>query len=443
MAKIPPKMLEPLSNAIGDRFTFLELDAILYRCAGDKIINDIANPQEPLRVIARKCIDGVEARGYTKSFLAYIVASRVDAADLRTVVGEAFPDALIEVPDLKSQVGGVISALEQAQRKLDDPAVRKAIGQSKETLEFVVRELSRLDGYKNLHDSLHRIQLRQFSILLSSARTMDKDDAQIDSLREYQEQVQTTVESARLTVERLPNEPAVRSLEMKWINELDGAVTIYQKAIDDRDGSRATAATYKFGRVLETHPPRLNELIFAAAKALPLAQLSAALKSVVPLAGAEGAAISEAQAALENLAAALRSRVAEHDMWQGIDSGLWSLDKVFSQSANQTDDFISLWPETRSSVRTLADLNLDAKWAKNIRDYADRIEDELARLGTKTAPADGVPEKNNLGRLYDDFRRSARMRFFYIDELLKQDCGSLVEIGGPLRSILKALSDDA
>ncbi len=194
------------------------------------------------------------------------------------------------------------------------------------------------------------------------------------------------------------------------------------------------------------HPQRLNEAIFAAAKELQLGELSNTLSNVGKAVNDAGGEIAKAEKSLDYLSNALRSRVAEHDLWQSVDDGLWALDKIFDQSAGTTvEDFTSVWPPTKSAVHALAAISPDAQWSQNIEKYAARVDDELvhieAQSGSNAASLGTDSSQRRLSRLFNDFRREARVRFFIVDELLKNECGLLVKIGAPMQSILRDLAN--
>jgi hypothetical protein len=195
--------------------------------------------------------------------------------------------------------------------------------------------------------------------------------------------------------------------------------------------------------VLEFQPPRLNDLIVASAKQLPLKDLSDGLKGLSGSAGDSSSQLLNADTALRNVDQAMRGRVAEHDMWQEIDKGIWVLEQVFTQSASQAEDFTAYWPELKSRVRTMADLSPDADWSRNVRDSSERVDLELLRQQSAAAsPPAGAPAPSQLWSVFSDLRSETRYRFFIVDQQLKRDCESLVDIGTPVRSILGMLSHD-
>ncbi|MBI3435691.1 MAG: hypothetical protein HY056_11545 [Proteobacteria bacterium] len=442
---ISAALVEPLGNAIGDRFGFRELDIILYKCFSDRKINEIASETQPPRIIARECLVAVEREGYEKIFLAHVIFSRPGDDDLRALVAQALPAALEVLPEIKAQVEGVLAALERTRQSIADPRTKSAIGESRDRLEFVIKGISLLDIYKNLHDSLHRIQMRPFPALLAAARNMRRIPILVDNLREYQDQVRISVETAKSMLDRLADEPALRSVEERWISKLEDVSNKYQQSLDARDTSAASVAIYRFWRLLEYDPKRLNERIFETAKALPLAELSAALRKVSEALGNDAGEIANADASLASLRANLRSRVAEHDMWQKVDDDyLWPLDKAFVESITLVEDFNAVWPETKLTVGALASLNPDAAWSRNVRKYSDNIDDELARAATAPGADDAAGEEpmKNLGRRFNEYRSEVRFRFFAVDNALKRECGMLIRLGDPLRSLLRELGDD-
>lgn len=436
-AKIPSNLIDGVAKGVGDVFNFPQLDAILYRCTGGHKINGYTNDRLPRWTIARNCIDGAEKDGIIVLFLAYILDALPTSTPLYALVVQAVPEAKNALTEVKAQLEDVKTGLERTRTLLDDPAARSTIVQYKETLEGVQNGISLLDGYKGLHDCLHLLQIKQISLLIASTAAIASDDVQYDALREYKDQVRTQVQSARGVAERLPDEPTLRSVETKWIDELETAAKFLQKSLDDRNPSMAKIGIIKMSRVLQFQPPRLNDLILAAAKELPLQQLSAALSQLAPGSAQATAELANAQTALERLGQALRGRVGEHDIWQEIDKQIWVIEQLLAETADQTDDFTAAWPDLKTPLRTMADLSPEAEWSRNVKNYSDRIDIELLRLQQlEAAPADAKPPKSMLLNRFADLRSEARLRFFIVDQQLKRDCELLVGIGAPVKGIL-------
>jgi hypothetical protein len=440
--RIPPNMLQPICDEIGDQFNFQQLDAIIYHCFARHKIYDYTSSDLPRHEIAYACVVALEKEGIAITFLANILAITSNTSKLHELIIAALPEVVMSIPIIKTQVPDVIEGLRRARARISNPAVKAALTESRSVLESVQHGITLLDCYKSLHDCLHTIQLRSFAALLASVRMVANDEWQLASLREYHAQVSAAVMVAGTIVQRLPDERVLKAVEDRWIGDLDQAAGIYRKALDARNAAAAKIAVIKLSIVLKNQSPRLNDLIVAAAAELPLDPLRDALSKVAgdDLAGLPE--IAKAVTALNGLKSALRSRVAEHDMWQDVDKGIWYLDELFTQSADPAEDFTAYWPEVRGPARTLADLSPNVPWSTELRGYSADVDEELLRYDAAKAAVKGAEQpKSMLGSVFGAFRSAARTRFFVVDLLLKQDCALLLSIGAPVEQILRDLSD--
>jgi hypothetical protein len=438
--KIPAGQFQSVCDAIGDTFTFSQLDAIIYRCFAEHKINDYAGPDLPRRQVATACLTHLEMEGLQVIFLANVlVMVPPDSAAFKTIV-MALPEAQSAIPELRTELPDVLAGLAQARHRIADPAAKAALRGYRRTIEDVGQGIVLLDCYKSLHDCLHTIQIRQFAALLASVRKVSTDDEQMDYLREYQDQVRAAIALAQTVVQRLPSQGARRPIEEKWIGELDQAVKFYRKGLEEHNSGAAKIGVIKMSIVLKFQSPRLNDLIAAAAKDLPLANLREVLGTLSHQDPVHSPELAAAADALGKVETALKGRVAEHDMWQSVDKGIWYLDELFGQSADPTEDFTGFWPEVRQPARTLADMSPGAEWASSIADSATRIDEEILRLDAAKNIA--PPVKSMLAGIFAGFRSDARHRFFAVDQLLKQDCTLLIDIEAPIAGILEELGDE-
>ncbi|WP_461330715.1 hypothetical protein [Bradyrhizobium liaoningense] len=365
-------MVDGVAKGIGDAFDFLQLDAIIYRCTGEHRINGWTNDKLPRWMIARNCIDGAEKQGLIVRFLAYILSSLPPAGTLHVLIVNAMPQAKDALPEVKPQVEEVRLGLERTRELLNDPAARSTIEESREILTDVERGISLLDGYKGLHDCLHSLQAKQISLLIASSARIASDSLQHDALREYKDQVRTQVQCARDVVDRLPDDATLRSVEKKWIDELDIAAKFLQKSLDDRNPNAARIGIIRMSRVLQFQPPRLNDLIVAAAKQLPLQKLSAAMGTLAEIDHGGSNDLANGQAALSRLDQAVRGRVAEHDLWQEIDKQIW----VNARKKIQLAAAARLWKDSGQASGYLLNGSALAeaeKFAQEDRDIKDLV----------------------------------------------------------------------
>jgi hypothetical protein len=90
--KIPPEMFHPICHAIGDHFSFVQLDAIIYICFADHKINNYASPNLPPREIAIACLTALEKEGLIVIFLANILTLLTADSTLYGLIVTAIPE---------------------------------------------------------------------------------------------------------------------------------------------------------------------------------------------------------------------------------------------------------------------------------------------------------------------------------------------------------------
>jgi hypothetical protein len=430
--EIPRDQFARICNAIGDQIDFKRLDDALYDTFLEHKINEWSNPKLPPHEIARDCLDGVRLAGKTVQFLAQILKFTPRESILYQLIVQAVPEAEAELGPIAQQMPAVVEGLKSAGAQVSDQAVKAELAKSRSMLEDIPHVTTHIECYKGLHDCLHVIQMKPIAKLLSAVRTVKSEE--IDSLREYQDQAQSQVESARYIVQRLPDDS--QSMQSKWIDRLADVVEIYGKAQDRRDSHLGRVAVIQLSQILWHESNNLNQAIVAETKRLPLNDLRATLERLSAGVPTPGLAIPNAVAALSDVENALHSRVAEHDRWQTLDNYIWTLDDFFTRSPDPAEDFIAFWPEVKASLRSLIDLAPDAKWSSQLLESAAQIENELLRL--EAADATPAPE-SMLGGMFSEFRRTARMRFFQVDRRLLEECGHLGSIGEPVAQILRGL----
>lgn len=444
MALIPAARFEELAKALGNDFGFNDLGLVLHRCFGDARINEFSAEIRTRWEIGADCLRGTEKYGMTRNFLALVLASPRAGDPLRQLIVQLLPELAAAQPDTRAHVQIVVDQLNQTRADLGQATIRAAISAPSAAFADIAVNVTALEIYKNLHDSLHNLQIRNFADLRSAVQSMGRDLDDDSKLREFHDQVRTSCAQARPFAQRLGASDVLRAaaaVETNWIDKMENAANELATAIDAADAAKGRLALNVIWRIVEREPSRLNGQIFLTARDLQLLQLEGALKAVAEQQPGNSA-IARACDSLRDLKVSLLGHVVDHSRWQDVDDGLWIIDRAFEfRSDSGIDDFVLDWPTTRSLVRTLAQAEPGAKWAENVLRYADRVDEELIRLEAQAgkaeaAPAAAVPP---LYRLYDAFRREARFRFYRVDQALKGECAVLVGIGAPLQSLLTEL----
>jgi hypothetical protein len=432
---LPRNLIEPLATAIGHDFELGELDAVVFRSTGERLFKDLVGEGDPHVITAYKLLNALGELGegkYVRLFLAHVLASRPNNADLRQLIGQACPEALTAEIETRKQVPAVLAGLVITKSMLNDPVVKQALLESRGTLAVVIRDIDILEAYKNLHECLHQLQITSFSSLRTRAKQLAADPSQGELLRGFNEQIIVAYTKARLWADKLPEGPATRGLETLWIDALEAASDRYQPALDAENARDLLGALNEVRRVIRKEPFHLNNMVYGTAKDMPLQTLTAALQGVSAV-GSVPPALATAYTSMRDLQTTLLGRVREHKLWQEADNKIWELEEMFDHASDEARaDFIFLWPSTKNAVMELAALDPKAKWAENTKVYMGRVDDELARGGSN----------KDLWEEFDAYRREARVRFFRVDAQLRADCAQLVRIGAPLREIMEKLDGE-
>jgi hypothetical protein len=124
----------------------------LRKCFGTARINDITSATQPTRQIAQECIKLVEQENVTVIFLRYILLMPQCPPPLRQASIAIFP----ELQGVDRPFADVVTS---AADNLEKNAARIAEKVEKAPLQVLTDSISELKCYKNLHETLHQIQI--------------------------------------------------------------------------------------------------------------------------------------------------------------------------------------------------------------------------------------------------------------------------------------------
>lgn len=420
---IPGPLIEPLGIAIGRLFPPENLDLVMLKTTGDglfqwvpRVLSDRDTALELLKVVSERDMELI--------VLAELLARTPAGNALIPLIEEACPDVRQALPTTREQVARLITGIDAIRARLDEPAVRRALESSKAKLQEIVQTIDSLKTYKNLHECLHQLQVKQFQALRAAARKMPENREQARMLRDYRDQLRGACVTARGIAQELTDPPR-RQTEISWIDDLEQAGERFHAAIGQRDARAAQTALKDIRFVMRATPPRLNDLIAAIAKVLPLDELEKALGSIGEADGGDN--IANALQALRLIVPTIRARVNEHKSWQAVDIRIADLDRLIEQQPRDLlEEFANDWLEVKSRVHALAVLDSGSAWARELEGYAGEVTDWLGEEKIEEAFEDA----------FANFRGDAQHRFLTVDSKLKSDCGELVKIGTPLRDML-------
>jgi hypothetical protein len=443
LSTLTPDQLEILAKAIGDRFDFDTLGYILFKCVGDNKIAEVAARSDPSRVMAMACLRQADIDGVAVSFLAFAIDARKDDQPFRELIHKTVPSVADARPTTREAVSTIVNALFEAHTLLGTEGIRAAINASRVSLESVKSDAIVLQVHKELHDDLHKLQLRRYESLQEAADFATTGDrTKLGILRDFQDRLQITQPDMETMIRPLPAGDTNKRVQEQWIGKLGKAADMLQASLDNPDEAKVRMSLGIVQRILESEPTQINNVIFATARALPLPSLLETLSTISVAAGPTAPNLARSADQVRTVHTILIAKVAEHQLWQEADDNLWTLGRVFRlPPLDVLKDFVKLWPTVRSQYEVFWRAESEQSWATRVRGYADRIGDQLSALEGKLTKDNALTAADiaPLQETFDNFRAQVRVRFFHADKELRSECTTLVEIGTPIKTILESL----
>ena len=242
--------IETLRIGIGDSFSFSDLDLVLRKCFGTARINDITSATQPTRLIAQECLKLVEEEKVTVIFLRYILLMPQCPPPLRQASVAIFP----ELQGVDRPFADVVTS---AADNLEKNAARIAEKVEKAPLQVLTNSISELKCYKNLHETLHQIQI--------SGRPQVPDDGSPHNqqefrreMRQYVALLRTACIKANDALGELPPGSGLRVTEQPWITSVGDCTTKLQASLAATDLAAAELALDVTARTIDPLPDQIN-----------------------------------------------------------------------------------------------------------------------------------------------------------------------------------------
>jgi hypothetical protein len=337
---------------------------------------------------------------------------------------EDLPNDDDEIASAATHVGG---ALRNMAALMQAPEIRSELSEFQDSFRLASHQLDLLNIYKALHDQLHDLQFRCYRPIMSGAGDFPNNAAFLAALSFYITDFKQIIDTLR----EITDQPHCPKNEHRWIEQLALACEFITSALDRKIKEPFDRAVFQIERILNLDPTRINEQLKQAARNLPLDQLLQAMHTVQ---GHSTQAIGEVRqsdsimqgiVALEQLQFTLYRLIDEHDTWQRFEIDLRQYE---SDLARYLPRLQWLWEsDLKSSVAAFYARRND-RWIRDLYQAGERLERALAE-----------PQSNAVVEAFRAFHSSFSKCFFQTDKELKDQCGKLRLIDGPLTSVIGML----
>ncbi|MEZ4726976.1 MAG: CHAT domain-containing protein [Caldilineaceae bacterium] len=283
-----------------------------------------------------------------------------------------------------------------------------------------------LSNYKDLHDLLHKLQYRCYSVIAQEAQRFPQDDLALDNLLNYE----VTLQDIANALQQVAQRAGLAANEITWIRDVMQAQGLLHQALDEMDGEKLRRVVWLLRRVLALQPSHINHRLIGAARALRLTQIVLSLVAIrdalqqLKVDRARTNQFTTGVDALQQLDARLQALMVEHDQWQEVQRILGRIEDVMIHDLMELE---FSWPDLRARVDALCQAH-KGEWV----DLFCQDRDQLDKAITTQNPV-------RVRSYFQRYRQRAGNRFFQVDTQLKELCTELRKVGESLATILKVL----
>lgn len=396
----------------------------------EQALDGLVGTAGPFNEVVFAFIQVVQRAGWNERFVRAVYAYRPQNPRLRAFC-EAHAGYVFASTSHQQAVNVAARIGELAGRsgKPDAPLVRDRLRAVSDGSAAALGRIDLMGKYKKLHECLHTLSVALPELLSGSVERFRTDPTrflaspdEIRQLKRYCGDLETQAEEVVRAGRSLPEPDATD--QSVWIAYLGLATASIRGGLTDRRAETADAGLNVLLRTLNQQPAQLNRTIVDLAGGLDLAAIARDLGGVVtdlppddPLAGR----FAEALRDLERLGTGVAALVAEHDLWQQLDSPLGMIAAV-------TGSLPIMWPQVRALGRKLTGAYSRAEWAP--------------RLTAQVARYDAAADSFDRLDAFDEFRQVAVRRFRAVDVELLELATTMRHIAAGFKSVLEVLARD-
>lgn len=304
--------------------------------------------------------------------------------------------------------------------------VRSLVATYRADFRAAGEQIDILSNYKELHDLLHKLQYRCYSVIAQEAQRFPQDDLALDNLLNYE----VTLQDITDELQQVARQAGFAANETVWIADVVQAQALLRQALEALDGDALRRVVWLLRRVLALQPSNINHRLIGAARALRLDRIVeslAAIRDALQRLAVDSTRIAQFNTgvdALQQLDTQLQTLMTEHDQWQEMQRILGRIEDVMVHDLTELE---FSWPDLRDRVTTLCQMH-KGEWV----DLFCQDRDQLDKAMTTQNPV-------RVRSYFQRYRQRAGNRFFQVDTQLKELCTELRKVGDSLATILKVL----
>jgi hypothetical protein len=401
MPTLSGEQARQLRDALCDAFTPKTLEEMVRFRLGERL-DDLVEPAA-LQQRAFQLVEVYDRRGTVAGPIRAAYETMPDNPLVRGYCEAHAPWAFTPAPPPDQIVDGAATGVRRLGELLEAVPESRLPGLARSLRgDFgdALRTINTIAAYKALHACLHNVQFRLYREIKRAVESFATNDEAREQLEAYMIDLRAEVDRARPQAEKLEG-------EIHWVRILhEVAVDLSGLGAPGRPpaGAVARRAILRLNGVLVIEPSRVNGVLTAAARTLPLLKLIEALRALsdTTTAAAIPAAVRplldgfrSGLGDLEEFRPLFLAVVEGHIHWQGIDNLLRVAE---AELARAVESLAGLWPYIREDTLALTNVHATTDWAK-----------DLTRLIAEVDAAENNPAR--IRSAFALFRRRAMQRF--------------------------------
>ncbi|WP_105370792.1 hypothetical protein [Neorhizobium huautlense] len=395
--------LEPISKAIGNRFTFEDLAEVMSNLHGEGSIHEATTKERPREVVAKECIDYTRRRGLLAEMFL-IIATRTDVEEkLRFQLADLLRLGFKQYADVSLQVAAATSWLPPPPVSL--PGVSRLgtlFGEVADAVErpWVIKDL----------DSVARRLLtysRKFAPLFDQhGADQDLEIGQV-LLHEFER----GIAEAEMTLKRI-SRPQPDGAETRWVVALRKASEAYREAMRAREIETVRACREVLTNLLEM--TALDDEIRASGRRLSFERLAVLSREVSKELGVQATVDTSVAPAFLICDFAFSYRSETYERWKDAISTLQNAVEAVPTEQHRNDDawlatFNDKWSSIETLVRTLSLLDASGAIAKLEEDLADSVNSAFEEIMLEELETSSINLVHSLAA-YVDFTTARKVQ---------------------------------
>lgn len=427
-----------LARAFGIEDGYKELNGLTLKIGID-LYNDLGGSNSPMRVVISSLRARVTGDGAQRNMLQTLFTQLPGNFELRRWIEGKVPDMLPLVAEADFQAARAAYEADRLERRVvglrrDIETLAPNIHLSdadKQLAGELIDRLDELNGYKNIHDALHHVQM---SVMGEFVRVSSDQIGEVDragSIDLQLQEMQLAIDRIRRQFVWLDATPAAEQSRDDVIGAIEDIATLLG-GLDAKQPQTAETAASLLRAMLRQQMSLFDSRLVEASEQVPFTKFAQSIERLPQpaVAGVNGAAnpvlLSNISNSFQDVGLRLNNRQRIHRLWQQVEATILNIEELLRGTGREVEIRFH-WTNIKKLITDIATRSADHDVARMLT-----IPDLDLALSATTEDVRSKAFSDAFGK----FVRFARVRFQRADNALLEDCSQIRNLQDPLKKLL-------